>query len=121
MTRQKERERETHPKRLLGEKVRVATPGPEAARAETAGGVGLGPGEACAGPVSAGVVRPALPRVEGELLVVRGELPREERERDEGQDDVRGRQRARVRRGDHGGCGDQEQEGVLNPGYLWWW
>jgi hypothetical protein len=26
-----------------------------------------------------------------------------------------------VRRGDHGGCGDQEQEGVLNPGYLWWW
>lgn len=96
----------TDPKRLLGEKVRVPTPGPEAAGAETAGGVGLGPREACAGPVRAGVVRPVFPRVEGELLVVRGELPCEECERGESQDDVCGRQRARVCRGDQDGCGD---------------
>ena len=46
-----------------------------------------------------------FPRVEGELLVVRGELPRKERERRESEDDVRGRQRARVGRGDQRGCG----------------
>ena len=84
----------------------MPTPGPQAARAETAGGVGLGPREACAGPVRAGVVRPVFPRVEGELLVVRGELPREERERRESQDDVCGRQRARVGRGNQRRCGD---------------
>lgn len=83
----------------------MPTPGPQAARAETAGGVGLGPREACAGPLRADVVRPVFPRVEGELLVVRGELPRKERERRESEDDVRGRQRARVGRGDQRGCG----------------
>ncbi len=65
----------THPERQLGKKFRVPTPGPE-----TTCGVILGPHEARAGPVRAGVVRPMLPRVEGELLVVCSELPREERE-----------------------------------------
>jgi len=94
----------------------VPTPGPETTRAETARGIVLGPREARAGPVRAGVVRPVLPRVEGELLVVRGELPREERERDESQDAICGRQGARVRRGDQYGGGDEEQEDVLDRG-----
>ena len=98
----------THPKRLLGEKIRMPTPGPQTARAETSRGVVLGPREARAGPVRAGIVRPVFPRVEGKLLVVRGELPGEERERGQGQDAVCGRQGARVRRGDHHGGGDQK-------------
>ena len=96
----------THPERLLGKKVRVSAPGPQTARAKPAGGVVLGPREACAGPVRARVVRPVFPRVERELLVVRGELEREKREGDEGQDAVREPQGARVGRGDQRGSGN---------------
>jgi hypothetical protein len=61
-------------------------------------------------------VRPVLPRVEGVLLVVRGELPRKERERGEGENAVCVCQRGWVRRGDQRGSGDQEQKDVLNRG-----
>jgi len=84
----------------------VPTPGPQTARAETPRGVVLGPREARPGPVCAGVVRPVLPGVEGELLVVCRELPREERERGQGQDAVCETQGARVGRGDQRRSGD---------------
>lgn len=105
---------ETHPERLLGKKVRVSAPGPQTARAKPARGVGLDPREACARPVVAGAVRSVFPRVERELLVVRGELEREKRERDESQDAVREGQGARVGRCDQRGSGNQEQEDVLD-------
>jgi len=57
----------THPKRLLGEKVLMPTPKPQAARAESAGGVGLGPREVCAEPARVSSYVPcfhALPREE---------------------------------------------------------
>ena len=81
-------EGETHPERLLGKKVRVPAPGPQTARAETTGGVVLGPREAGAQPVLARVVRPVFPSVVRVLLVVRGEFEYEERERDESQDAI---------------------------------
>jgi len=67
--------------------------------AETAGSVGLGPRKACTGPVHTGVVRPVFPRVEGKLLVVRGELPRKEHKHHESQDDICGRERQIKKRG----------------------
>ncbi len=70
-----------HPERLLGEEVRMATPRPQSARAETACGVVLGPRETCTGPVRARFVRPVFPGVERELLIVCCEFEREERER----------------------------------------
>jgi len=68
-------------------------------RAETVGGVGLGPRKACAGPVRAGIVRPVFPCVEGELLVVCSELPHEGRKRHESQDDICGHERQIEKRG----------------------
>lgn len=72
--------RDTDPERLLGEKVRMATPRPQTARAETARGVILCPRETCTGPVRARVVRAVLPCVERELLVVCCGFEREKRE-----------------------------------------
>jgi hypothetical protein len=66
----------------------MPTPSPQTARAETSRRVVLGPREARAGPVRAGIVRTVLPCMEGELLVVRGELPREKRERAQRQDAI---------------------------------
>ena len=71
----------THPERLLGEEVWMATPRPQTTRAKTARGVILGPRETCARPVRARVVRPVFPCVERELLVVCYEFEREKRER----------------------------------------
>jgi hypothetical protein len=99
---------QTHPERLLGEKVGVPTPRPQTARAKPASGVILGPCETCTRPVSAWVVRPVLPRVEGELLVVRSELPREKSECSQCQDAICERQRSGVGRGDERGGGDEE-------------
>jgi hypothetical protein len=84
----------------------VPTPGPQTARAETPRGVVLSPREARPGPVCAGVIRPVLPRVEGELLVVCCELPREKRERCQGQDAVCETKGARVGHGDQRRSGD---------------
>ena len=53
----------THPKRLLGGRLGCQTPGPQAARVEIAGGVGLGPREVCTGPVRKGVVCPMFSRI----------------------------------------------------------
>lgn len=78
-----ERRKGTHPERLLGKKIRVPAPGPQTSRAETTGGVVLGPREAGSRPVRARVVRPVFPRVVRVLLVVRGEFEYEKRERDE--------------------------------------
>jgi len=55
---------------LFGEKVWVAGVCPETARAEAAGGVVLGPGEAGTGPVFVWGVFTVFPGVVGELLVV---------------------------------------------------
>lgn len=52
--------------------------------------------------------RPVLPRVICELLVVRGELPREKRKRGEREDAVGRRQGRRVRRGDQRRGGYEE-------------
>ena len=71
----------THPERLLGEEVRMATPGPQTAGAETARGVVLGPRETRTGPLRARVVLPVFPRVECELLVVRYGFEHEKGER----------------------------------------
>ena len=51
---------------------------------------------------------PVLPRVIGKLLVVCGELPRENRKRSERKDTVGGRQRRRVRSGDQRRGGYEE-------------
>jgi hypothetical protein len=77
----------SYPERLLGEKVRMAAPRPQTARAETARGVLLGPREACTGPLRARVVRPGgpvFPCVERKLLVVSYEFERKERESSQG-------------------------------------
>jgi hypothetical protein len=79
--RREERRHPTHPERLLGEKIRMATPRPQTTRAETARGVTLGPRETCTGPLRAHIVLPMFPRVECELLVVCYEFERDKRER----------------------------------------
>jgi hypothetical protein len=55
-----------------------------------------------------------LPCVIGELLVVRGELPREKSQRGECEDAVGSRQRRRVRRGYQRRSGNEEQEKILD-------
>ena len=56
----------------------------------------------------AGIVRPLLPCVESELLIIRRELPGEQCECCEGQDAVCERQGSRVGRGDQRWGGDEE-------------
>ena len=104
---------QTHPEGLLSEKVRVSAPGPKTAGAKPTRNVVLGPCEARAWPVRTCVVRPVLPCVERELLVVRCELPREKRERGQCQDAIYERQGSRVGRCDQRGGGYKEQEDVL--------
>jgi len=78
---ERRRRHPTHPERLLGEEVRMTTPRPQTARAETSHGVILGPRETCTGPVRACVILPVFPCVKRELLIICHEFEREERER----------------------------------------
>ena len=82
MTARRRRRRDNaHPERLLGEVVRMATPRPQPARAETARGIILGPRKTCTGPMRTHIVRPVFPCVEREVLVVCYEFEHEKRER----------------------------------------
>lgn len=117
MTRRRGRCKLTYPNRLLSEEIRVPAPRPQTARTEAASGVVSGPSETCAGPLCTWVVRDrslVLPCVIGELLVVRGELPREKCQRSEREDAVGRRQGRRVRRGYQRRSGHKEQEKVLD-------
>lgn len=109
----------THPERLLAEEVRVPRPRPQPARHEAALRVRRRPADARAGPFGGVEHATALVRLERPLLVVRGELAREGEQRERGKRVVRrGERGVRLVRGDVCGDAEEEEDDVLDDGWV---